>query len=136
VRHKTAVYSGYPTRNRWAFLREGKEVAIDLPGQIRSNSVQLLRDYALQDGGIVCLPTLVASRELLEGRLVPVLDDYQLSSFPFSAVFPKTQRDTMKVRLLVDFLAGHFQDQDLPPWDRPLFERGWLMGKSGMLHST
>lgn len=127
VRHRIGVYSGYPTRNHWAFMLDGEETAIELPGQVRSNSVHLLRDFALRSGGIVCLPTLVASRELLEGRLVPVLEKYRLSSFAFSAVFPRTQRDTMKVRLLVDFLAAKFKDhEDVPPWDLGLVEKGWL----------
>ena len=126
LRHKTAVYSGYPSRNRWVFSREGKETEIELLGQIRSNSVHLLRDYALDAGGIVCLPTLVASRELLAGRFVPILEEFSLSSFPFAAVFPRTQRDTMKVRLLVDYLASRFKDQEIPEWDAPLIEKGWV----------
>lgn len=126
LRHKTAVYSGYPSRNRWVFSRDGKETAIELPGQIRSNSVQLLRDYALEAGGIVCLPTLAASRHLVEGRLVPVLQEFSLTSFPFSAVFARTQRDTMKVRLLVDYLANRFKDQEVPEWDVPLVKNGWV----------
>jgi DNA-binding transcriptional LysR family regulator len=127
LRHRTGVYSGYPTRNRWVFRLDGKETALELAGHIRSNSVHLLRDFALRAGGIVCLPTLVASKELLEGRLVPVLEQYRLSSFAFSAVFPRTQRDTMKVRLLVDFLVSKFKDlEEVPPWDAPLIERRWL----------
>jgi DNA-binding transcriptional LysR family regulator len=126
LRHKTAVYSGYPSRNHWVFSRDGTETAIELPGQIRSNSVHLLRDYALEAGGIVCLPTMVASQDLLDGRLVAVLEQFSLSSFPFSAVFPSTQRDTVKVRLLVDYLVNLFKDKEIPDWDAPLIENGWL----------
>jgi DNA-binding transcriptional LysR family regulator len=127
LRHRTGVYLGYPTRNRWVFHLDGAEMEIELPGHVRSNSVHLLRDFARRAGGIVCLPTLVASKELVEGHLVPVLQQYRLSSFSFAAVFARTQRDTVKVRLLVDFIASKFKDrEEVPPWDAPLVERGWL----------
>lgn len=126
LRHRTGVYLGYPTRNHWLFWLDGTKVEIDMPGHVRSNSVQLLRDYAVEGGGIVCLPTLVASRELIAGRLVPVLSNYRLSKYSFSAVYPQTQREAIKVRLLLDFLASRFPDRTLPPWDVPLFEKGLL----------
>jgi DNA-binding transcriptional LysR family regulator len=126
LRHRTGVYLGYPTRNHWIFWLAGTKVEIDMPGHVRSNSVQLLRDYAVEGGGIVCLPTLVASRELVAGRLVPVLNNFGLSKYSFSAVYPQTQREAMKVRLLLDFLSSQFRDRALPPWDVPLFEKGLL----------
>ncbi|HEU0201898.1 MAG TPA: LysR family transcriptional regulator [Burkholderiaceae bacterium] len=122
--HVTALYAGYPSRNRWSFSRGDESVDIDLPGKVRSNSVHLLRDFALSGSGIVCLPTLVASRELLAGRLVPVLTDWTLSHFNLAAVFPATQRQALKVRLLVDFLAARLEGE--PYWDKPLLERGWV----------
>ncbi|MNT87077.1 LysR substrate binding domain protein [compost metagenome] len=73
---------------------------------------------------MVCLPTLVASDDLLAGRLVPVLTDYSLTSFNFSAVYPATQRRALKVRSLIEFLVERISDE--PDWDRPLLERGWV----------
>jgi DNA-binding transcriptional LysR family regulator len=125
LNHKIAMYAGYPSRNRWVFTHEGEQMNLSLPGQMRSNSVHLLRDYAETGVCIVCLPTLVASDDLLAGRLIPVLPEYSLSSFNFSAVFPATQRRALKVRTLIEFLVEHFGDE--PSWDRPLLERGWIV---------
>ncbi|MBG6288042.1 MULTISPECIES: LysR family transcriptional regulator [Pseudomonas] len=124
LQHKIGLYEGYPSRNRWQFHGEDELMELSLHGQLRSNSVHLLRDYALDAGGVVCLPTLVSSDDLLAGRLVPVLTDYALSSFDFSAVYPATQRQALKVRTLVDFLLDGIGGE--PVWDRPLFEKGWL----------
>lgn len=124
LQHTTALYAGYPSRNRWVFTRDDESIEIQLPGQIRSSSVHLLRDYALAGAGIVCLPTLVASEALLTGELVPILTDCTLTPFVFSAVYPVTQRQAPKVRALVEFLATHFSGD--PAWDLPLIERGWL----------
>ncbi|WP_044872771.1 LysR family transcriptional regulator [Pseudomonas sp. LFM046] len=121
--HKVALYEGYPSRNRWVFNGD-EQVELNLTGQVRSNSVHLLRDYAITGACVVCLPTLVASDDLLEGRLVPVLTDYSLTAFNFSAVYPATQRQALKVRTLIDFLVERTSNE--PAWDRPLLERGWV----------
>jgi DNA-binding transcriptional LysR family regulator len=124
TQHTTALYAGYPSRNRWVFERGGERIELDLPGQVRSNSVHLLRDFALSGAGIVCLPTLVASRDLLAGHLVPVLCGYTMTHFTLAAVYPGTQRRALKVHLLVDFIAERVGEQ--PYWDQPLVERGWI----------
>ncbi|WP_375738552.1 LysR substrate-binding domain-containing protein [Pseudomonas boanensis] len=122
--HKVALYEGYPSRNKWVFNGGAEPVELSLAGQVRSNSVHLLRDYALNGTCVVCLPTLVASDDLLAGRLVPVLADYALTSFNFSAVYPATQRRALKVRTLIDFLVERISEE--PAWDRPLLEQGWV----------
>jgi len=122
--HTTALYSGYPSRNRWTLTRGEEVVEMELAGMIRSNSVHLLRDYALTGSGVVCLPTLVASSSLLDGSLVPVLTDYRLAPLSCSAVYPATQRQSLKVKALVEFLAEYLGPE--PAWDIPLIERGWV----------
>jgi DNA-binding transcriptional LysR family regulator len=124
LQHTTALYSGYPSRNHWTMTRGDEVFEMELPGMIRSNSVHLLRDYALTGGGVVCLPTLVASAPLLDGSLVPVLADYALSPLNFAAVYPATQRQALKVKALVEFLADWLGTE--PGWDVPLIERGWV----------
>lgn len=124
LQHTTALYSGYPSRNRWTLTRGEGVVEMELPGMIRSNSVHLLRDYALTGGGVVCLPTLVASASLLDGSLVPILTEYQLSHLSFAAVYPATQRQALKVKALVEFLVEYLGPE--PAWDLPLLERGWV----------
>ncbi|MDF3834393.1 LysR family transcriptional regulator [Cupriavidus basilensis] len=123
--HTVALYSGYPSRNRWAFQRgDEPTVEIEMPGQVRSNSVHMLRDYALGGSCVVCLPTLVASEALLDGSLAPVLTDYTLASYTFAAVYPATQRQAVKVRVLVEYLSAALAGE--PAWDVPLLERGWV----------
>jgi DNA-binding transcriptional LysR family regulator len=122
--HKIALYGGYPSRNRWVFSRDGEQLELSLPGHLRSNSVHLLRDYAVTGVCIVCLPTMVACDDLLEGRLIPILPEYDLASFNVSAVFPATQRRALKVRTLIEFLVEKFSDE--PEWDKPLLARGWV----------
>ena len=86
--HRIGWYSGYPTRERLAFHGAGEPVPLELKPVLLTNSVHLLREYALEHAGIVCLPTLVASASILSGELELVLPDYALSAFWLSRVLP------------------------------------------------
>lgn len=118
--HELGLYSGYPTRNRRIFQhRSGEEVSVELPeARIRSNSVPMLREFALAGSGICCLPTLVCSNDLMTGALVPLLPEYELHpKLQLCATYPSTHRGARKVRLLIDFIGQRFTDR---PWDRAL----------------
>jgi DNA-binding transcriptional LysR family regulator len=127
--HRLGLYSGYPTRDRWAFYREqdGRDevTTLDFKPTLMTNSVHLLRDYACEHAGLVCLPTMVASDAITQGRLRVVLPQFLLSPFWLSAVYPRTQRGAFKPRLFIECLAEAFAGGE-PPWDRELIARGLL----------
>lgn len=124
LRHRVGVYDRYPTGDHWQFWRGKHKLEIDLQAHLQSNSVHLLREYALSGAGIVCIPTIAAADDILAGRLIPVLYGYRLSSYWLTIVFPETHRYTLKVRLFVDFLQGKFRGE--PHWDRVLSTNGYL----------
>jgi DNA-binding transcriptional LysR family regulator len=126
--HRLGLYSRYPTRDRWHFASPDEEVTLELKPFLRTNSVHLLREYALADAGLVCIPTLVAAEDILAGRLRPVLPAYRLSSFWLSAVYPTTHRNTFKLRLFLESVGKAFAAG--PIWDRTLAERGLLPPQS------
>lgn len=120
--HRLGLYSGYPTRDRWTFHRADTSLTNYLNAALLTNSVHLLREYALEHAGIVCLPTLVAGDEIREGRLKVVLPEYQLSSFPLCAVYAPTSRNAFKLKLFIEHIASAFAP--VPPWDAALVEAG------------
>lgn len=122
--HRVGLYSGYPTRDRWLFHRGGEKIALDLKPSLRSNSVHLLKEYALEGAGIVCIPTLVASESIQSGELRMIIPDWQLSSFWLSIVYPRSHRGGAKLRLFAEALQARFAGE--PPWDRALTESGLL----------
>lgn len=123
-RHSLGLYSGYPTRDRWTFRHAGGELTTYLSAALLTNSVHLLREYALEHAGIVCLPTLVAGDDIRHGRLRVVLPAYQLSSFWLSAVYAGTSRNAFKLKLFIEHIIRAFGR--VPPWDSALIERGIL----------
>lgn len=81
-RHRLGLYSGHATRDRWTFHKSAENaVTLELKPHVMSSSVHLLRNYAYEHAGIVCLPTLVASEGICTGRLRIVLPEFVLSSF-------------------------------------------------------
>ena len=124
VGHRIGWYSGYPTRERLVFHGATEQVSLEIKPVLLSNSVHLLREYALEHAGIVCVPTLVASDAVLAGALRLVLPDYPLSSFWLSVFYPSTVRSALKLKLFLDVLMADFSG--VPPWDRALIESGLL----------
>lgn len=121
------LYSAYPGGDRWTFTHDGTQTHIVLPARLRTNSVHMLRDFALTGAGVVCLPTMVCAEDLLAGRLVRVMPGYECQSLELLALYPATQRRALKVRLFVDLLSRYFAGgapwdrelQGLPGWSRP-----------------
>jgi len=125
--HRIGWYSGYPTRERLAFHGPGPVVSLDLEPVLLTNSVHLLREYALEHAGIVCVPTLVASEAVLSGALKIVLPEHVLSSFWLSVFYPTTVRSSLKLKLFLEMLTARFSG--VPPWDQALIDRKLLTRK-------
>lgn len=122
--HSLGLYSRYPTRDRWTFHHKDQEITLYLKAKMLTNSVHLLREYAMDHAGIVCVPTLVASEAIQSGRLNIVLEDHLLSSFWLSAVYAGTSRNAFKLRLFIEHITNRFKR--LPPWDAELINRGMI----------
>jgi len=123
-KHRLGLYSGYPSRDRWTFHHEGEQVTIYMTAALLTNSVHLLREYALEHAGIVCLPTLVAGDPILRGQLKVVLPEHQLSSFSLNAVYAGTSRNAFKLKLFIEHITAAFTR--VAPWDAAMVERGLL----------
>ena len=122
--HRIGWYSGYPSRERLAFHGASEQVAIEVKPVLLTNSVHLLREYALEHAGIVCVPTLVASDAVLAGELAVVLQDHPLSAFWLSAFYPTALRRSLKLKLFLQLLTAAFAGK--APWDDALIRLGVL----------
>jgi DNA-binding transcriptional LysR family regulator len=123
-KHTLGLYSGYPTRDRWTFHHADEQVTMYMTASLLTNSVHLLREYALEHAGIVCLPTLVAGDAILRGDLQVVLPQHLLSSFSLSAVYAGTSRNAFKLKLFIEHIAAAFAR--VPPWDAAMVDKGLL----------
>lgn len=95
------------TRDYWHFSVAGKEKNIRVTGKLRYNSGFGLVDAALKGLGIVQLPDYYLKEHLINGDLIPLLDNYKVPDEGIWAIYPQNRHLSPKIRLLVDYLVTH-----------------------------
>ncbi|MBE9607910.1 LysR family transcriptional regulator [Chitinilyticum piscinae] len=94
----------------WSFSRGGQLHTVAVPSPISSNDYYLIRNLALNHGGIARLPAYLASPDVASGRLVRVLPDCQLQGMRLSLMYPQRLPQPAKLLALLDFLQEWFAD--------------------------
>ena len=115
--HNCMIYTLAPNPGTWNFrTADGGARPIQVQGSMRSNNGEVLREAAIAGQGIVMNPTFITYRAIRDGRLVPLLCDFDLPQSGIHAVYPNRRHLSPKVRAFIDFLGDHFGDP--PYWDR------------------
>ncbi len=114
--HVALCYTLDRTPNDWHFLADGnRPISVAIKGNLRCNSDDAIKQAALDGVGIGRFPELFVFREIKSGRLVRLLDDYELPPATLCAVFPTRANLPLKVRAFVDFLAEHLRPAKSSP---------------------
>jgi DNA-binding transcriptional LysR family regulator len=116
--HEIVVYSGFSRAREWKLIGPDGPLSVTVTGRFSTNNIEVLGDSARKGLGITVGPTMSVYRHLLSGELVRVLEDYQFEPTAIFAVYPSARQLSTKVRAVVDFLVGKFQDP--PAWEREL----------------
>lgn len=61
---------------RWEFARHGQEIAVDTPGALTLDHLELMAEAAVQGLGIAYVPDRVAQPYLARGELACVLEEW------------------------------------------------------------
>ncbi len=115
------VYANNP--NELRFTRGSETRAVPAPGLLESNDGQILRAAALEGLGILVQPSYIVYDDIVAGRLVPVLDDWDLPRLQINIAYPSRKHLSAKVRSFIDFMVEAF--------DRNDYERKWT-GRQGI----
>lgn len=116
-RHKMLIYTYANNPNDLRFERDGQVATVHVKGLLESNDGQVLRAAALDGLGILVQPTYILFDDIVAGRLVPVLDEWDLPHLTINLAYPSRRHLSAKVRTFIDFIAEYFQRMD--------FERKW-----------
>ena len=122
-RHKLLIYTYANNPNELRFSRDGEATAVTVKGLLESNDGQILRTAALDGLGILVQPTYILYNDIVAGRLVPVLDEWDLPRLTINLAYPSRKHLSAKVRTFIDFIAEHFAKMD--------YERKWT-GRFGV----
>jgi DNA-binding transcriptional LysR family regulator len=122
-RHKMLIYTYANNPNELRFTRDGVSTTVTVKGLLESNDGQILRTAALDGMGILVQPSYIVYNDIVAGRLVPVLDDWDLPRLTINLAYSSRKHLPAKVRTFIDFVAEHFETHD--------YERKWT-GRFGV----
>ena len=88
-----------------------------MQGLLEANDGQVPRAAALKHLGILVQPMYIVHEDVVAGRLVPVLREWELPRLTINIAYPTRRHLPAKVRCFVDFLVEKFAELD--------FERRW-----------
>src|ERR1700752_1770448 len=104
------LHHKFPTSRkfeRWPLWPEHAGIESELPRTAVASTLEPLIFMAEQGMGIAYLPDFAIGRQLREGLLVTVLDDYTDRSGPLRVLWPSSRHLAPKVRVFVVFLAAN-----------------------------
>jgi DNA-binding transcriptional LysR family regulator len=115
--HRLLLYSHANRPDELPLTRDGVTTVLPVSGAMKSNEGQVIRAAALQGFGILVQPKYVIYDDLVSGRLVPVLDAWELPRLTINLAYASRRFVPAKVRTFIDFLIDHFEAME--------FERKW-----------
>jgi DNA-binding transcriptional LysR family regulator len=102
ARHDCLLFGGQRERATWRFQRGGRVTEVAVTGRAAINDFEMLCKGAVAGLGIGLMPAPQCCPELRAGRLVRVLEEWQVADFPLSIVYPSTRHLSPKVRAFID----------------------------------
>src|SRR6218665_3322247 len=99
------------TFGTWHLSQGARQETVKVRGALSSNDGETALTWALDGHGILMRSEWEIAPLLREGRLVPVLPDWQLPPADVYVVFPTRSHLSAKTRALVDFLMVYFENR-------------------------
>jgi DNA-binding transcriptional LysR family regulator len=103
--HNCLIAVNSHIEGHWHFIGPDGEHAIEVGGNLRTNSIEGLRAAALSGLGVALLPMVNINEDLKAGHLVRLLPDYRTTEVVVQAVYPPGRHVPVKVRTFLDFLV-------------------------------
>ena len=107
--HAVISYSYWSTRDEWHFDGPQGHVSVKTQPCLHTNSGDTCRAAALAHQGIILQPTFLVGDDLAAGTLVELMPEFRSIELGIYAIYPTRKHVSPKVRVLIDFLAEHFE---------------------------
>ncbi|MCC6250316.1 MAG: LysR family transcriptional regulator [Rubrivivax sp.] len=117
AKHKLLIYTNAHNPDQLRFTRDGQVLVLPVKGLLEANDGQVLRAAALKHLGILVQPMYIVHEDVVAGRLVPVLREWELPRLTVNVAYQSKRHLPAKVRCFVDFLVEQFEKND--------YERRW-----------
>jgi DNA-binding transcriptional LysR family regulator len=117
LKHRLLIYNLANQPNLLRFTHDGVETSFPVQGLLEANDGQIIRAAALKHLGILMQPMYIIHDDVVAGRLVPILQEWELARLTINIAYPTRRHLPAKVRCFVDYLVEQFAAND--------FERRW-----------
>lgn len=114
--HQCLCFSANSQQPEWHFVtKDGTPWLVQIQGRFHSNNGDVLRTAALQNLGIIYLPSFIVGPDIQAGALASLLPEFVPNDAAIHAVYPHSRHLSPKVRAFIDFLAERYGPR--PHWD-------------------
>lgn len=115
--HQFLVYTLANNPYELTFSRGHDIRTVKISGVLESNEGQVIVKAGLNGLGIVIQPVYIIHDEVIAGRLVPLLEEWDLPWLKINIAYQNRKYISSKVRAFTEFLIAHFQTME--------YERRW-----------
>ncbi len=117
TKHECLKLSIPTSLNRWEFNGPEGPRTVEVSGRFEADNAIALHEAALAGLGMFRAASFVVGDDIKAGRLIPVLDEFEVSGDAgIFVVWPHNRNLSAKVRAFVDTLVEAFTP--IPPWER------------------
>jgi DNA-binding transcriptional LysR family regulator len=102
--HQAIIYSGRGDWASWTFRKADEAVTVELRGRLKMTAAEGLREAVNRDMGFTIASEWNFWPELKSGKVVALLQDWDLPSTHLSAVYPTGRLASAKARAFASFV--------------------------------
>ena len=111
LQHRCLAHANI-NRSEWTFQKADEKRILELNNTFSTNETTALHRAALEHNGIAMLPLYLIAEDIQQGKLVPVLTDWQLPEYKIYALYLSRHKLPRATRALLDFLVEAFKGKD------------------------
>ncbi|WP_018692568.1 LysR family transcriptional regulator [Algicola sagamiensis] len=100
------------------FDKDGTPINAAIKAPLLTNNIWLMKSSVLAGNAMAIIPYFFIEKEILEGKLIPVLPDHPYRCLVMKAYYPKTNYLPNKTRYFLDKLKKKYQPET--PWQKSL----------------
>ncbi|MFX7659669.1 LysR family transcriptional regulator [Acinetobacter baumannii] len=117
--HDLLIYSHAHNPYHLKFTHGDEVFEYDCRPLMETNDGQIVRAAALSGAGILIQPMHLIYPDIVSGKLLPLLNEWELPLLTINLAFQTRRYMPAKTRLFIDFLVNHFKEKE--------YERYWNM---------
>lgn len=107
-KHDCLGFSYWRNKNVWRLSKNDKAEPVQVRGRLIVNNGQALRMAAREGLGIIMQPEILLRDDVTEGKLVRILEDYELPSRSMHIVYHADRKATPKLKSFIEFVVAEF----------------------------